>query len=73
MTKKKVGLVHGVFDVLHIGHIDYFKNAKKKCDWLIASVTSDKFVNKGPNRPAFNTEERVKVLKSIKYIIKKVP
>ena len=29
-TKKKIiGMVHGVFDVLHVGHIKYFDEAKK--------------------------------------------
>lgn len=68
INKIKVGLTHGVFDVLHIGHIEYFKAAKKICDKLIVSVTSDQFVNKGPNRPAFSISDRVKMLKSIKYI-----
>ena len=66
--KIKVGLTHGVFDVLHIGHIEYFKAAKKICDKLIVSVTTDKFVNKGDNRPAFTINDRVKMLRSIKYI-----
>jgi len=66
--KFKIGLAHGVFDILHIGHIEYFKKAKTYCDKLLVSVTEDKFVNKGPNRPAFKISERVKMLKSIKYI-----
>ena len=28
--KKKVGLCHGVFDLLHLGHIKHFEEAKKK-------------------------------------------
>jgi len=64
----KIGLVHGVFDFIHIGHIDHFREAKKYCQKLVASVTTDKFVNKGPNRPAFNISERVNFLKSITYI-----
>ena len=28
-TKKIIGMVHGVFDVLHVGHIKYFEEAKK--------------------------------------------
>ena len=70
MKKKiyKKGLVHGVFDFIHIGHIEHFREAKKNCHKLIASVTADKFVNKGPNRPAFNTKERVEFLKSITFI-----
>ena len=42
--KKTIGLIHGVFDVIHVGHINYFKEAKSKVDKLIVSVTSDKFV-----------------------------
>lgn len=64
----KIGLTHGVFDLLHIGHIEYFRAAKKICDKLIVSVTRDKFVNKGDNRPAFPISDRVKMLKSIKYV-----
>ena len=68
--KKTVGMVHGVFDVIHIGHIIYFKDAKSKVDELIVSVTSDKYVNKGPGKPIFDTSTRVKLLNSIKYIDK---
>jgi cytidyltransferase-like protein len=64
----EVGLAHGVFDVIHIGHIEHFREAKKHCNKLIVSVTADQFVNKGPNRPAFNIKERVALLKSIIYI-----
>lgn len=65
--KKIIGMVHGVFDVLHIGHILHFKEAKSKVDYLIASVTIDKFVNKSPGKPIFNITERVEVLKSLKF------
>lgn len=70
MNKKifDTGLVHGVFDIIHVGHTEHFREAKKKVKYLIASVTDDKFVNKGPNRPAFNIYDRVRLLKSIKYI-----
>ena len=40
----------------------------KYCNKLIASVTADKFVNKGPNRPAFSIKERINFLKSITFI-----
>lgn len=62
---KKIVLCHGVFDLLHIGHIEYFKEAKSKGDKLIVSVTSDEFVNKGPNRPAFNFRERLEAISSL--------
>ena len=57
--KKKIVLVHGVFDLLHIGHIKYFKKAKSYGDILIVSVTSNDYVNKGPNRPYFDEKLRM--------------
>ena len=68
---KKVVLCHGVFDLLHIGHIKHFKEAKKLGDVLIVTVTQDKYVNKGPNRPIFpiNTRmESIAALKDIDYV-----
>ena len=58
--KKKIVLCHGVFDLVHIGHIEHFQEAKNYADILIVSVTSDKFVNKGPGRPFFSIEKRLK-------------
>ena len=74
MKKKiyNVGLVHGVFDFIHIGHIEHFREARKHCKKLIASVTTDKFVNKGPNRPIFSIDKRmesVAALKDIDYVV----
>ena len=65
---KKIVLCHGVFDLLHIGHIDYFKEAKSKGDKLIVSVTSDEFVNKGPGRPAFSTDHRLEALAELESV-----
>ena len=56
---KKIVICHGVFDILHVGHIKHFQEAKSLGDILIVSVTSDKFVNKGPGRPAFNENNRL--------------
>ncbi|MFH1851418.1 MAG: PfkB family carbohydrate kinase [Candidatus Neomarinimicrobiota bacterium] len=52
-TGKKVVHCHGVFDLLHIGHIKYLQAAKQLGDVLIVTLTPDRFVNKGPSRPAF--------------------
>ena len=66
--KKKIGLCHGVFDVLHYGHIMHFEAAKKKCDFLFVSITEDQFIKKGPNRPVHSHPERVYFLKKLNMI-----
>ena len=66
--KIKLGLAHGVFDVLHVGHIKYFEEAKKKVGFLVVSVTDDKYVNKAPGKPIFKIDQRIEMLKSVKFI-----
>ena len=65
---KKIVLCHGVFDLVHIGHLDYFREAKKYGEILIVSVTHDDFVNKAPGRPFFNINQRLNFLSSIDLI-----
>jgi rfaE bifunctional protein kinase chain/domain/rfaE bifunctional protein nucleotidyltransferase chain/domain len=65
---KKIVLCHGVFDLLHLGHINHFKSAKKFGDYLVVSITANKFVNKGPGRPVFNQQERLNFLQELKII-----
>ena len=65
---KKIVHCHGVFDLLHIGHLKHFESAKKYGDILIISVTPDKFVYKGFNRPYFNSEQRMESLASVEII-----
>src|SRR5210317_600452 len=63
--KKKIVLCHGVFDLLHIGHIKHLEKAKNFGDKLVVTITADKFVNKGPGRPAFNENLRSEAIASI--------
>lgn len=56
---------HGVFDLLHIGHIKHFQAAKKQGDLLIVTVTPDRFVNKGPNRPRFTERLRAEAIAAL--------
>ena len=66
--KKKIALCHGVFDLLHPGHINHFNQAKKICDILIVSVTSDKNVLKGPGHPHFDEKNRMNSLASLQSV-----
>jgi rfaE bifunctional protein nucleotidyltransferase chain/domain len=65
---KIVGLCHGCFDILHIGHIRHFAAARGFCDLLFVSVTGDQFVNKGPDRPVIPEQERAEVVGSLKSV-----
>jgi len=65
---KEIIHCHGVFDLVHIGHIKHFKEAKQAGDFLLVSITSDKFVNKGLGRPIFSENLRAEFLSSISYI-----
>ena len=62
---KKIVHCHGVFDLLHIGHIKYFQEAKLMGDVLVVTITQDNFVNKGPSRPAFNEKYRAEAIAAI--------
>lgn len=65
---KKVALCHGVFDLLHPGHIKHLQAAKKFADYLVVTVTADDFVRKGPDRPFFNQNLRSEVLASLECV-----
>jgi cytidyltransferase-like protein len=64
----KIGMCHGVFDVLHSGHIYHFRQAAVLVDILIVSITSDKFVNKGPGRPINTLKDRMATIAGIEYV-----
>ena len=66
--KNKIVLCHGVFDAFHFGHINHFKKAKKFGDILVVSITDDKFVNKGPGRPIFNSNIRSNLLTNLEIV-----
>ena len=65
---KKIVLCHGVFDLLHIGHIKHFKDAKNFGDVLVVSLTPDIYVNKGPGRPSFNEKLRLQAIAALEAV-----
>ena len=55
---KKVIMCHGVFDVVHPGHLRHLIYAKSKADLLVASLTADRHIAKGMHRPHVPQELR---------------
>ena len=68
---KQVIHCHGVFDLLHLGHIRHFEAAKHEGDMLIVTVTPDEYVGRGPGRPVFNQRlraESIAALQCVDYV-----
>ena len=68
---RRVVLCHGVFDLLHPGHIRHLEAARHHGDLLVVTITPDRFVNKGPGRPVFNQRlraESVAALASVDHV-----
>jgi len=65
--RKKIVMVSGCYDVVHLGHVQFLYDAKKQGDILIVSVASDSVIRqlKGENRPVMNQEYRASMLASL--------
>ncbi len=69
---KTIALCHGVFDLVHPGHIIHLEQAKEMADVLVVSITAAQYVRKGPGRPYFSDEMRMKflsVLECVDYVM----
>ncbi|MBL94260.1 MAG: cytidyltransferase [Magnetovibrio sp.] len=65
---KKIVLCHGVFDLVHIGHVRHFQLARKEGDLLIVTLSTEMHVNKGPGRPVFNDGLRAEMLAALEQV-----
>lgn len=65
---KTVVHCHGVFDLLHPGHIKHFEAAKHQGDVLVVTITPDKYVGKGPGRPIFNERLRAESIAALEVV-----
>ncbi len=66
----KTVFTNGCFDILHIGHIKLLEFCKQQGDYVIVGLNSDESVKrlKGEKRPVNNENNRLNILKSIKYV-----
>ena len=61
-------LCHGVFDIVHPGHLEHFRQAKRQGNRLMVAVVADGYVRKGPGRPVFNECQRIDFLAQLRII-----
>ena len=67
---KKIAFTNGCFDILHVGHVRYLREAKKAGDILVLALNSDSSVRalKGEERPLVCEEERAEVLAALEFV-----
>lgn len=68
-----IGYTTGVFDLFHVGHLNLLKNAKGMCDHLVVGVTVDELVSYKGKRAMIPFEDRIEIVRSIKYVDAAVP
>ena len=65
---KTVIMCHGVFDIVHPGHLRHLMYAKEKADILVASVTADVHITKADHRPYVPQELRAQNLAALELV-----
>jgi D-beta-D-heptose 7-phosphate kinase/D-beta-D-heptose 1-phosphate adenosyltransferase len=68
LSGQKFGITNGVFDLLHIGHLDMLQKAAKECDFLLVLVNTDASAEKIKRKPVNNQELRTKMLAGLPYV-----
>lgn len=68
-----IGYTTGVYDLFHIGHLNLLKNARGLCDKLIVGVTVDKLVAYKNKKAVIPFEERIEIVRSIKFVDAAIP
>ena len=64
----EVAMCHGVFDLVHPGHIRHLEFAKSKTDILIVSMTSDFHIKKSTPRPYVPQQLRAENLAALEFV-----
>ena len=67
---KRIVFTNGVFDLLHLGHVDYLEKSRALGDRLVIGLNSDASVRrlKGPMRPVVGEHERRRLLESLGFV-----
>ena len=71
----RVVLTNGCFDLLHVGHLRYLKQARALGDVLVVALNTDRSVAelKGPSRPWVCLEDRAEMLQALPPVSYVVP
>ncbi len=67
-SKEVVVVVSGYFNPLHVGHIRYFKEAKKLGTKLVVIINTDEQARMKGSFRFMKTEERAEIISSLKFV-----
>lgn len=62
------GIALGTFDLFHIGHVEFLRQCKELCDWLVVALNTDAFAERYKRKPILNLVERFVMLESCRYV-----
>lgn len=67
---KSIALANGHFDLMHVGHLRYLRDAKRQADALVVAINDDDSVSrlKGPGRPLVPAAERAELLAALEPV-----
>ena len=67
---RRVVFTNGCFDVLHVGHLRYLRQARAEGDVLVVGINTDAGVRrlKGPARPFVPEDERAELLAGLECV-----
>jgi len=69
MKKYKIGYTCGVYDLIHVGHLNLFERCKNMCDYLIVGVCDDEYVRKIKNKePVIPEQDRLRMVAALKCV-----
>ncbi len=68
--RKLIVLANGCFDILHVGHVRYLREAASLGEILVVAVNDDKStrVLKGEGRPIVREDERAELVMSLRFV-----
>lgn len=66
--KKKVGLIAGVFDLVHAGHVLALRDAREQCDYLIVALHFAPTLGLAKSQPVMSVFERQIILRACRHV-----
>lgn len=65
----QIGYAAGAFDLFHVGHLNLLRNARQRCDVLVAGVVSDEMLREVKGiEPVIPTEERAEIVRNLRFV-----